>query len=84
LHKYRFQLKGGAAGPAVSPHITTVHLPAATVFLSHTTSRYSVLAYFFRQTNGAKICMLVTIHSQIFVTLLYMFKGACNHVLVIQ
>ena len=55
------------AGPAASSHIVTVHLSAATVFLSHITSRYSVLAYFFRQTNGAKICMLVTIHSQIFV-----------------
>jgi len=43
------------AGLAVSPHITTVHLPAATVFLSHTTSRYSVLTYFFRQANRASV-----------------------------
>jgi len=39
------------AGLAVSPHVTTVHLPAATVFLSHTTSRYSVFDLFFQASE---------------------------------
>ena len=39
------------AGPACSPHNATVHLSAATVFLSHKTRRYSILASFFQTSE---------------------------------
>ena len=40
---------------AYSPHNATVHLSAATVFLSHKTSRYSVLASFFQTSERGPV-----------------------------
>ena len=61
------RLAGFQTSRLVSPHSDTIHQPAAIVFLFHTTSRYSVLAFFFpdKRTGPKREIKLLAEISQI-------------------
>ena len=61
------------------PSRATVHLSAATVFLSHKTSRYSILTSFFRQTNGAYVSANTTNETLFFFGSLYPLGPVSTH-----
>jgi len=50
------RLSGFQTSRLVPPHSGTIHQLAATMFLSHTTSRYSVLASFFSDKRTGLSC----------------------------
>ena len=58
-HYRAVRLAGFQTSRLVSPHSSTIHQPAATVFLSHTTSRYSVLASFFQTSERGHYCIIL-------------------------